>query len=222
MLNKTKPANLNGRKHKLTDRQARFAEEYATDGNGKRAAIAVGVPENTAASLACQWLTLPKYTHVKAEVDRLVEAKREECNIDGQRLIALLLEVACFNPKSIVDPKTGEPLPLHKMSSSAARAVAEFEIVVKKVPIGKKLKKGKQRFKVKRFLVPKRQWDKLRAIKQIAEMCGLVAPKRVDLGGHVGIGLDWLLTAPRTDAEVAEEMERRLNEPVLLPPLEQE
>jgi len=215
ILNKTKPANLNGRKHKLTDRQTRFAAEYAVHGDGKRAAVAVGCSPKTAASVACQWLTLPRYAHVQKAVEEALAKKRQECEIEARDLLNQLLEIAYFDPGDLVNPATGEPLPLHKLPPHVRRAVQEFEVVTERL-------KDKGKGRVRRFLIPRKSWNKLAAIKQIAEQCGLEAPKKVEMDGHVGIGIDWLLSAPRSDAEVVDVVENMLNEPAALPPPEED
>jgi len=185
MLNKTKPVNLNGRKHKLTDRQARFVEEYIMDGNGKRAAIMVGVPEKTAASVACQWLTLPQYAHVAAAVAAGLEEKRRACQVDAQSMVMDLLNIARFDMGELAHAD-GSPKHVRELPPHARQALQELELVTE--VIWAKGKRGKKVRKVRRYLVPKKGCSKLEAYKQIAALCGLEAPKKFE--GAVAV-FDW-------------------------------
>lgn len=65
----------------LTDKQARFVDEYLIDSNGAYAAIRAGYSEKTAPQKACALLKEP---HIKAAIDkgRAKIAKRNDLTID--------------------------------------------------------------------------------------------------------------------------------------------
>lgn len=65
----------------LTERQARFVQEYLKDGNATRAAIAAGYSEKTARSTGAENLTKPDIAAAiaKAQVER---TKRTQIDID--------------------------------------------------------------------------------------------------------------------------------------------
>ena len=64
-----------GKKRKLTDKQARFCQEYIKDLNKTQAAIRAGYSKNRASELGYQLLQNPT---VQAEIERLQEEIKEK------------------------------------------------------------------------------------------------------------------------------------------------
>ena len=65
-------------KTELTDKQRRFAEEYAKDLNGTRAAVAAGYSEKSAPSQASRML---KNDKVKAEIAKLLDKATQNAEV---------------------------------------------------------------------------------------------------------------------------------------------
>jgi len=56
----------------LTPKQQVFIREYLVSLNQTTAAIAAGVPKRMASSVGAQWMTRPKFAHVRAAYERLL------------------------------------------------------------------------------------------------------------------------------------------------------
>ena len=72
---------------KLTAKQRKFVREYATDGNGKRSAIAAGYAPKSADSAASRMLTIDK---VKRSVAKFHEKHRLKTEVTIESLAAEL------------------------------------------------------------------------------------------------------------------------------------
>lgn len=75
----------------MTPRQARFAEEYLKDLNGRQAAIRTGCPEKNAEAQASKWLANPK---VSARIDQLRAERSRKTGIDAAWLLDRLSQEA--------------------------------------------------------------------------------------------------------------------------------
>lgn len=82
----------------LTDKQARFCEEYPKDLNATQAAFRAGYSERTAAEQGYQLL---QKTSVQAEMRRLMKERSERVELDADLVVQRLLwESDELNPKS--------------------------------------------------------------------------------------------------------------------------
>jgi len=78
------------RDDKLTDRQRRFVEHYATSFNGREAAIKAGYSQRTATEIASENLTKP---HIRAEIARLGQRTADELGITRGYVLSRLATV---------------------------------------------------------------------------------------------------------------------------------
>lgn len=172
-------------KYALTEKQKIFVMEYCRDGNGKRAAMAAGVPEKSAAVIAHAWLTGNKngvkgfYAHVRAAVIQGMADKRAECKIDAKEIVAELSKIAFFNVQELFTPE-GELKPISELPSYITAGV-------KKIKVAKKLKLDDNQETVETTISEIEFWDKLEALKQLSTHLGLL--KEYTLHNHVH--LDW-------------------------------
>lgn len=68
----------------MTDKQARFVEEYVIDSNGTQAAIRAGYSKKAAKEIAYDLLTK---THIRAEVDRRLALLQDKCALTAENII---------------------------------------------------------------------------------------------------------------------------------------
>lgn len=110
---------------KLTPRLAMFAAEYLiNDGNGTRAAIAVGVPERSAHVTAARWL---KNAKVRAAIEDLQARAAQKYDVTIDKTVRKLAEIAYGDLRDWVD-EDGKPLPLQRMTEAARTMIAGLEV----------------------------------------------------------------------------------------------
>lgn len=95
----------------LTDKQARFVEEYLKDLNATQAAIRAGYSENTAAVIASENLIKP---NIQAAIAESKAKRSERTQIDADWLLRRLADEAEADVGDLYDPATGELKPVHE------------------------------------------------------------------------------------------------------------
>src|SRR5690348_14103890 len=85
---------------KVTDKQRAFVAEYLVDMNGARAAQAAGYSHPAVA--AAKLLNPALYPHVAAAVGEGLAKKREDCRVEGRRIIEELSRIAFFDPLDLI------------------------------------------------------------------------------------------------------------------------
>lgn len=108
---------------KLTPKLALFAGEYLIDGNGARAARAVGVPAASAAVTAARWL---RNANVAAAIEAGQARLAGRLEFTAQRVLDELAKVAGFDPAMLYD-EDGIPIPVHRLDPHTRAAVASVE-----------------------------------------------------------------------------------------------
>lgn len=108
---------------RMTPKQALFYGEYIKDRNGKRAAMAIGVPEKSAAVWAARTLT---NDNVRAAVDEWMERQKQKAEITAERVIAELTKLATYDPGNLYYPD-GRRIPVHLLDDVTRAAVAVVE-----------------------------------------------------------------------------------------------
>lgn len=106
----------------LNPKQQTFCAEYLKDFNGAAAAVRAGYSKKTARTIAEQNLTK---LDIRAEISRLVEARRERLQIDADEVVQTLAAIA-FTPIShVVTIANGQAtlLDSSQWSSNAHKAV---------------------------------------------------------------------------------------------------
>lgn len=112
-------ANTNG--SKLTDKQAKFVDEYLIDLNGTQAAIRAGYSENTASEIAYENLKKPQIIEA---LNSRREAIEKSTEITQERILKEYARIGFGDIRNAVkwrsnvltaalDPDTGEPSGIH-------------------------------------------------------------------------------------------------------------
>lgn len=107
----------------MTPKQAIFYGEYIKDFNGTRAALAIGVPEKSAAVYAARMLRNDK---VAAAIEAWKQRQQQRLEINAERVIDELVKLATYDPGNLYD-KDGNRLPVHKLDDVTRAAVASVE-----------------------------------------------------------------------------------------------
>lgn len=91
-------------KDKLNEQQKRFCSEYLIDFNGMQAAIRAGYAKKAAGVQATRLLKLEK---VQLEIKRLLERRRDKCEIEAEDIIAETAAVAFSDLRAVVSWNAG-------------------------------------------------------------------------------------------------------------------
>lgn len=148
----------------MTPRQAMFVAEYLVDLNGTRAAIAVGVPQTSAAVTASRWLKNNKIAAAIAErqARRVIKLEEYAELIDRQLATASVLDVGRLYDEQ------GQLIPIHLLPEDVRRAINSVEDETQGL-------KRVQRVKI---------IDKLRAMELLGKRAGLFT-ERVEHSGKM-------------------------------------
>lgn len=104
-----------------------FAQRMALHGNASEAARQAGIDPHNAARIA-------KSPEVSARIAELRRQERERLAVDVAELEHGVDLIIQQDPADIVDPETGELLPLHKLPARIRRAIAGLECTVMRDP----------------------------------------------------------------------------------------
>lgn len=154
----------------LTDKQARFVDEYMVDLNGTQAAIRAGYSERTARAIACENLKKPL---ISEEIGRRKELLKQGSKIKELEILEALMRIATSNLVAVYG-KNGRMKYPQEWPREAQDAIASFEYREKlgavDVRTGKRIVKSRHtRVKV---------IDKLRALSVLGEHLGIF-PRRM-------------------------------------------
>lgn len=110
---------------RLSPKRGLFIEEYLVDvdGNGKRAAIAAGFAEKSAAVTASRLLRDPEIAAVIA--DRVAK-RAKKLELTGERVLQELALIAFNDPGRLYDAE-GNRIPVHLLDEDTRRALASVE-----------------------------------------------------------------------------------------------
>lgn len=102
-----------------------FAEAYlANGGNGKAAALEVGIRKSNAQQWASRAM---KNREVAKRVSEAREASAKRFRLEADQVLAQLAAVVYFDPREMVDD-AGNLLPIKQWPAHVAAAVASFEV----------------------------------------------------------------------------------------------
>lgn len=102
-----------------------FAEAYlANGGNGKAAALEVGIRKSNAQQWASRAM---KNREVAKRVSEAREASAKRFRLEADQVLAQLAAVVYFDPREMVDD-AGNLLPIKQWPDQVAAAVASFEV----------------------------------------------------------------------------------------------
>lgn len=149
---------------RITPKQSLWIDEYMVDLNSARAARAVGYanPEFAGQKL----LDAKQFPLVSAEVNKRLAERRAKCEIDSKRIVQELIRIGLANPKRMIQVD-GTPIALQDLPDEVAASIQEFKVVTKEVkgPDGEPLTVTTTEIKF---------WNKLDALKQLAQHLGLL------------------------------------------------
>lgn len=103
-------------------RHERFCREYVRRNyNGAAAARAVGAPQASCRSTACEYLAKP---NIIARISELNEDFLNDIALNAADVAATLAHMASFNPADLSDDD-GNPIPIHQLPREVALGVQE-------------------------------------------------------------------------------------------------
>lgn len=153
---------------KLTDKQARFVQEYLVDLNATQAAIRAGYCERAAYAMGAENLTKPVIAEAIAKKQEKLQKKTE---ITIERVLQEYARVALLDPTKIWE--NGRIKEIHEMDEDTRRAIAGIEVTTggnAKIPeILKKIK----------------LWDKVKALDSLGKHLGMFVDRK-ELSGPGG------------------------------------
>jgi phage terminase small subunit len=114
---------------KLTDQQWKFAEEWLIHGNGTLA-VKTAYPDKfkTDGSAAAHASRLLKSVKVSAYIEKRRTQMAAKFEITPERTLRAYARRAYFDPRKLLDPETGNLIPLHRLPRDVAAAVTEIHV----------------------------------------------------------------------------------------------
>jgi hypothetical protein len=126
-------AAYNSRKGELTAKQKVFIAEWLKDKNGTRSAIAAGVPEKHAASMASQWLDPELFPLVAYAAQRALAKVEETAIMTAEEIRRYIHTVMSFCPADYFTPcgRRGWAITMEdyrKLPTHVRRMIEEMEL----------------------------------------------------------------------------------------------
>lgn len=160
----------------LTDKQARFVEEYLVDLNATQAAIRAGYSENTAHSIGHENLSKPEI------VSAIADAKQERSQrtkVTQDMVIQELARIGFSDLRKMLTDK-GSLLDPQDWDDATAAAISSIEVVTGSQGEdidGRKIVERTHKIKV---------WDKNSALEKLAKHLGMFVEKHEHTGKDGG------------------------------------
>lgn len=156
----------------LTEKQELFVQEYLLDFNATRAAIAAGYSAGTgnasAATMGWELLRNPEIQLRISEVRKLME---KGFNITRERIALELARIAFHDPKKLFN-EDGTLKKITELDDADAAVIASVKHTVTDYPNGSQATKHEIR-----------QWEKTKALEQLARLMGYNEPDKLLLHG---------------------------------------
>ena len=160
----------------LTDKQARFVQEYLIDLNATQAAIRAGYSENKAKVMASENLTTPYISDAIANA----QAERSKRTEITQDMVLRELAKVGFSDLRNVFTKEGHIINPQDWDDHTAGAVSSLEVIRK--PSAEMDEAGNPSFEyVHKFKV----WDKVSALEKVGKHLGMF-PNKHEITGKDG------------------------------------
>lgn len=150
------------RKRLMTDKQARFVEEYLVDCCAADAARRAGYSAHTAEVRSFQLLKMPHIQEAIAEKRKVLAVKAE---VSAGRVLQEYCRIAFVDVRKIFNAD-GSLKPVHEMDDDTAAAVASVEVE----QTNSETKRG---VKTAATTVKTKMLDKIRALDALAKHLGL-------------------------------------------------
>lgn len=154
---------------RLTNKQARFVEEYLVDLNATQAAIRAGYSQKTAGWIGNQLLTK---THISECVQAAMQARSEKTGVTAERVIKELERIAFADPRSIMSWGPGGVV----MRDSSELTDDEAAVVAE---VAESSTETSRNLKVKLAC-------KLGALEKLCKHLGIYAPEKHEHTGAAG------------------------------------
>lgn len=151
---------------KLTAKEEAFCQSYLIDFNGARAARAAGYSEDSAKEIASENLTKP---NIQARITELREEMGKSFNITRERMAQELALIAFGDTKALFD-ENGALLSPDKWTDEG-RIISSYEESITEF--------GDEKTGGVKTVKKVRQWEKTKAIEQLARLMGYNAPDKV-------------------------------------------
>lgn len=120
------------KKHKLTTKQKRFAEEYIKCGNATQAAINAGYSAKTAKQTGNRLLT---NVDLKSYIDAISKRISKKTIMDAQEALELLTGIARGEIKETVFVSTGVDVYEKQKEADAKTRIAAIREILKRYPL---------------------------------------------------------------------------------------
>lgn len=151
--------------NKLTDKQARFVEEYLIDLNATQAAIRAGYSEKTAQIIGSENLSKPLIAEAIEKARKKTSTKLE---ITRERVLMEMARLAFSDPRKMFD-EDGQLVPIHELDDDTAAAIGGIDVNMRATrgPDGEtniNETEGVHKIKV---------WDKNAALEKLSKHLGL-------------------------------------------------
>lgn len=131
--------SVNGR-GRITVNQAKFAEEYTSNGSDGLAAYRVAYPRanhspGPAKERVRELLANPRVQAYLAEMARYVDAKlTQQYDASVERIALELCRIGFADPAGVFDPKTGNLLTIEAMPENVRRAISSIKVMHQRDP----------------------------------------------------------------------------------------
>jgi len=185
---KKKSVSAKSRKPTLTPKQKRFTEEYLVDMNATKAAIRAGYSENMAEKQGSRLLS---YTHVRAVVDKAVEARSNRTELTQDVVLRELFRIVTSRPDNYEIDGADSKNPLKVKYGAPADAMSAVAGVNKKFLLTGDV------------AVDFKLWDKTKALSLAMRHLGMLNDK---------LTLDFDEETRKLLAGAADEYDRRTDE----------
>lgn len=113
---------------KLSDKQARFVEEYLVDLNATQAAVRAGYSPKTANEQGARLLA---NVSVSARLQEARQAHSKNIGLTTERLLQEAMRLAFFDIRKLVDGD-GNPIPIQQLDDDTAAAIQGLELATEK------------------------------------------------------------------------------------------
>ena len=187
----------------LTDKQIEFCKSYVVSRNSTEAALIAGYSKKTARVIGHENLQKPSIKEKIASLEEnliRVAVAEPEGDIVAPKGIAIGYSNAInFNPKSLFDPETGNPIPMHLLPDDVAKELHTYEVQ-------ELLRLGEGETTVLDRKVKYKWNDKTRNRDSLAKLFGL-------MNGNHDLIIDLLaaLVGADTNQEATEEINLNIN-----------
>ena len=158
----------------LTDKQARFVEEYLVDLNATQAAIRAGYSENTARQIGSENLAKPA---IQAAIAEAMRERSERTRINADRVLQELARIGFADIRKLFtwDEEHAAYIPSRDLTEDEAAAISEVQTETIKVMLGEDLSETKVKLKLKTY-------DKLGALDKLGRHLGLFVERHEHSG----------------------------------------